>query len=106
MANQINAKNIGDLKKYFLTEYKKFAEAHTADREKLSSAIDAKYTTLAGKREKKAGEDRRKALTPGTSERPTKLKDGTLAEMKQNAEALQKYAEKKETLDWAKGRKH
>ena len=106
IADKIEAKNIGDLKKLFLTEYKKFAEAHTAERGTLSSEIDAKYSKLVEKRERKAEEDHRKALTPGTSERPTKLKDGTLAEMKQNAEALQKYAEKKYALDRAKGRKH
>lgn len=106
MSSRIEAKNIGDLKKYFLAEYKKFAEAHISDREALSSKIDGEYTKLAEKRRKKAEEDRKKALNPGTSDRPIKLKDGTLAEMKQNAEALQKYAEKKETLDRAKGRKH
>ena len=106
MSNRIEAKNIGDLKKYFLAEYKKFAEAHISDREALSSKIDGEYTKLADKRRKKAEEDRKKALNPGTSDRPIKLKDGTLAEMKQNAEALQKYAERKEILARAKGRKH
>jgi len=108
MAMRIVAKNLGDLQKYFLAEYKKYAEVHSSDREALSSAIDAKYTKLAEMRGKKAVEDRKKALTSSSypTVRPSKLKDGTLAEMKQNAEAIQRYLDKKETLDRAKGRKH
>ena len=34
------------------------------------------------------------------------MKEGTLDEMKKNAEAIQRYLEKKETLDKAKGIKH
>lgn len=108
IATKIEAKNLGDLQKFFLAEYKKYAEAHAADREALSSAIDAKYTKLAEKRGKKAEEDRKKALTTSSDpkERPSKLKEGTLDEMKKNAEAIQRYLEKKETLDKAKGIKH
>ena len=104
MANKIEAKNIGDLKKYFLAEYKKFADAHVSDRESLSSEIDTKYTKQAEKRVKKAEEDRKKALTSSSSPtvRPSKLKDGTLDEMKKNVEAIQRYFEKKEKLDKAK----
>ena len=104
IATKIEAKNLGDLQKFFLAEYKKYAEAHAADREALSSAIDAKYTKLAEKRGKKAEEDRKKALTTSSDpkERPSKLKEGTLDEMKKNAEAIQRYLEKKETLDKAK----
>ena len=91
-----------------MAEYKKFAEAHVADRETLSSEIDTKYTKLAEKRGKKAEEDRKKALTSSSSPtaRPSRLKEGTLDEMKQNADAIQRYLEKKETVDRAKGIKH
>lgn len=108
IAAKIEAKNIGELQKYFLAEYKKFAEAHVADRETLSSEIDTKYTKLAEKRGKKAEEDRKKALTSSSSPtaRPSRLKEGTLDEMKQNADAIQRYLEKKETVDRAKGIKH
>ena len=104
MAIKIEAKNVGELKKYFLSEYKKFAGAHADDRDTLSSTIDAKYTKLAEKREEKATDDRKKALTSSSSpkERPSKLKNGSLDEMRQNADAIQRYLKKKEKTDKAK----
>lgn len=78
-----------------IKNYKEFADAHKNDRAELSAVIDSKYEALAEKRRVQAAKERLAALDGNTGKKPKRLKTGSIEEMKQNAAAIQSYAERK-----------
>ena len=55
----------------------------------------SKYEALAEKRRVQAAKERLAALDGNTGKKPKRLKTGSIEEMKQNAAAIQSYAERK-----------
>ncbi len=88
-------KNYGSLSEYITRSYRNYVETQHDDREAVSADIDSRYEELAAQRASAAAYANQLLLTDRTGRKPKRLKTGSIEEMKQNAAAIQSYAERK-----------